>query len=51
MDEVTQKIDALKIPKNISVRKILIYFGTVAPSIEQNKFNDKNIHFEKLMKK
>ena len=49
IEEVTRKIECLKIPKTTSVRPVLIYEGELSPSIQQVDFFSKLIPFEDLL--
>lgn len=49
IDEVTKKIQCLKIPKIVSTRPILIYEGELSPKIQQNDFFSHIISFDELL--
>ncbi len=49
IDEVKDKIESLKIPKNISVRPVLIYAGSIDPSLQTEGFFDEIINFEDFL--
>ncbi|MFZ4471044.1 MAG: hypothetical protein ACOYOZ_17400, partial [Pirellula sp.] len=40
IQEVDRKIGAIKLPKNQSIRTVLIYDGQLAPSIEEDQAFD-----------
>jgi hypothetical protein len=49
IEEVTNKIKALKFPRIISIRPVLIYEGELSPSIAQSGFFDQIIPFAELL--
>jgi len=49
IDEVRQKIERLKRPRNFSVRPILIYEGQIADSLRSSMFFDKLLPFGELL--
>ena len=40
MDEVKAKVDALGVPRGLSVRTALVYDGKLSPSIESERYFD-----------
>jgi Holliday junction resolvase-like predicted endonuclease len=40
MDEVKAKVDALGVPRGVSVRTALVYDGKLSPSIETERYFD-----------
>ncbi|MEI8301193.1 MAG: ATP-binding protein [Chlamydiota bacterium] len=50
IDEITKKIQTLKISKTISIRPVLIYEGELAPTINQDNFFSHIISFCELLK-
>jgi hypothetical protein len=49
IDEVSEKIGKLAIPKGVSVRPILIYQGELSPKIERADFFSHLISFEQFL--
>jgi len=49
IDEVEEKIARLSIPKEVSIRPVLIYQGELAPQIERANFFTNLISFEELL--
>ena len=40
MDEVKAKVDALGVPRGMSVRTVLVYDGNLSPSVEAERYFD-----------
>lgn len=50
LDQMRQKMKRLKIPKNFTIRPVLIYEGGLNPEIQESGFFDKIITFSDLLK-
>ncbi|MBI5345806.1 MAG: hypothetical protein HZB76_01500 [Chlamydiae bacterium] len=48
--EVKQKIVALKLPKNISIRPVFIHVNGVEPEVQESNFFSSIIDFSDLLK-
>jgi uncharacterized protein len=48
IDEVSRKIEALRVPRGMSVRPVLVYEGDLDPSIEAEGFFDALVRFHDL---
>ena len=49
-DEVRQKLERLKLPRNQSVRLVLVYDGVLDPEVEEDGYFDYLISVEKLLR-
>ena len=49
-DEVRQKLERLKLPRNQSVRLVLVYDGVLDPEVEEDGYFDYLIPVEKLLR-
>ena len=49
ISEVEKKISSLAIPKNFSVRPVLIYEGELAPVVLESQYFDKIVKFSELL--
>ncbi|HAK94762.1 MAG TPA: ATPase [Planctomycetes bacterium] len=49
IDEVSRKIEALRIPRGMSVRPVLVYEGSLDPRIESDGFFDAMVSFQDLL--
>ena len=50
IEEVREKVENLEVAKSLSVRTALVYDGTLAPSVEADRYFDFLLPFEKLLR-